>query len=105
MLFAVSFLSFFLFFLSFVLYLLHAVISDHYGLRPSQGFLGTAEKGIYFRGTGEQRPNFEGTGETKQYWGTGNIRKRIFDFLGTGEQANLFQGNKGTGTLPGRASL
>ena len=36
--------------------------------------------------------------------GTGNIRKQIFDFCGTGEQANLFQGNKGTGTPPGRTS-
>ena len=55
-------------------------------------------KGQILRGTGEQR----------QYWGTGNIRKQIFDFWGTGEQANLFQGNKGTGTPPpppGRASL
>ena len=57
-------------------------------LRPSRGFWGTGEKGIYFRGTGEQR----------QYWGTGNIRKQIFDFWGTGEQANLYQGNMGTGT-------
>ena len=57
---------------------------------------------------GEQRPNFEGNrGTNKKYLGTGNIRKQIFDFLGTGEQANLFQGNKGTGTPPppGRASL
>ena len=34
-------------------------------------------------------PNFEGNR---------GIRKQIFDFLGTGEQANLFQGNKGRGT-------
>ena len=57
--------------------------------------------------SGEQGSNgqiLRGTGEQKQYWGTGNIRKQIFDFLGTGEQANLFQGNKGTGTPPGRAS-
>ena len=46
-----------------------------------------------------------GTGEQIQYWGTGNIRKQIFDFMGKGEQANLFQGNKGAGTHPGRASL
>ena len=45
-------------------------------------------KGKILRGTGEQR----------QYLGTGNIRKQIFDFWGTGEQANLFQGSKGTGT-------
>ena len=29
----------------------------------------------------------------------------MFDFWGTGEQANLFQGNEGTGTPTGRASL
>ena len=44
-------------------------------------------KGHIWRGTGEQR----------HYWRTGNI-KQIFDFGGTGEQANLFQGNKGTGS-------
>ena len=48
-------------------------------------------KGQILRGTGEQR----------KYSGTGNIRK-LFDFGGTGEHANLFQGNQGTST-PGRA--
>ena len=67
---------------------------------PSQGFWETGGKGISFRGTGDQRPNFEGNREKRQYWGTGNIRTQIFDFWGTGEQANLFQGNKGTGTPP-----
>ena len=46
--------------------------------------------------SGEQGNNgqiLRGTGEQRQYWGTGNIRKQIFDFWGTGEQANLFQGN------------
>ena len=45
----------------------------------------------------------------KQYSGTGrNIRIQNFDFGGAGEQANLFQGNKGTGSPPPppwRASL
>ena len=44
------------------------------------------------------------TGEQRQYWGTGDIRKQIFDFWGTGEQANLFQGNKEQ-VPPGRALL
>ena len=61
---------------------------------PSQGFCETGGKGISFRGTGDQRPNFEGNGEKRQYWGTGNIRKQIFDFWRTGEQANLFQGTR-----------
>ena len=50
--------------------------------------------------SGEQRSNFEGNRGTKTIWGTGNIRKQMFDFWGTGEQANLLQGNKGTGTPP-----
>ena len=51
--------------------------------------------------SGEQGNNgqiLRGTEEQRQYRGTGNIRKQSFDFWGTGEQANLFQGNKGTGT-------
>ena len=42
-----------------------------------------------------------GTWEQRQYWGTGNKRKQMFDFGGTGEQNNLFQGKKGTSTLHG----
>ena len=61
-------------------------------------FFGTGEKGIYFRGTGEQRQNVEGDRGRIQYWGTEYIQKQIFDFWGTGKQANLFQGNMGTGT-------
>ena len=59
---------------------------------------------LFFRGTGKQRPNFRETGEQRRYWGTGNIRKQYFDFWKTREQANLFQGNKATGT-PGMTSL
>ena len=39
-------------------------------------------KGQILRGTGDQRHN----------WGTGNTRKQVFDFRGTGTQANLFRG-------------
>ena len=95
MLFAVPFLSFFLFFLSFVLYLLHAIISDHYGLRPSQGFLGTAEKGIYFRGTGEQRLNFEETGKTKTILGNWEHKKTNFRFLGNRGTSQSISGEQG----------
>ena len=35
---------------------------------------------------------------TKTILGNREHRKQIFDFWGTGEQAHLFQGNKGTGT-------
>ena len=36
------------------------------------------------------------TREQRQYWGTWNIRKHIFDFWGTREHANLFEGKNGT---------
>ena len=76
------------------------VFPDHTDLllRPSQGFWGTGENGIYFRGTGEQRPNFEGNRGTKTILGNREHNKTNFQFLGNREQANLFQGNKGTGT-------
>ena len=37
---------------------------------------------------------------TKKILGNRAHRKQIFNSGGTGEQANLFQGNKGTGTPP-----
>ena len=43
-------------------------------------------------------PIFEGNRGTKTILGIREHRKQIFDFLGRGEPANLFQGNKGTGT-------
>ena len=51
-------------------------------------------KGQILRGTGEQR----------QYWGTGNIRKQIFDFWGTGNKPIYFRGTREQ-VPPGRASL
>ena len=63
--------------------------------RPSQWFWGTWETGHLFQGNRGTKAKFwRETGEQRQYWGTGNIRKQIFDFLGTGEQANLFQGKR-----------
>ena len=56
------------------------------------------KQGISSGEQGNKGQILRGTGEQRQYWGTGNIRKQIFDFWGTGEQANLFQGNKGAGT-------
>ena len=44
---------------------------------------------------------------TKTYWGSGNI-KQIFDFWGTGEQANYFRGTREqrqTPQPPERASI
>ena len=65
------------------------------------GVLGNRGKRVFISGEqGIKGQILRGTGEQRQYWGTGNIRKQIFDFWGTGEQANLFQGNKGTGTPP-----
>ena len=67
------------------------------GNRGTRAFISGEQgnKGQILRGTGEQR----------QYWGTGNIRKQIFNFWGTGEQANSFQGNRYPPPPPGRASV
>ena len=68
-------------------------------LRPSQGFRGIGEKGEFISWEqGNKGQILRGTGEQS------NIEEHIFNFCGTGEQANLFQGNKGTGTPTGRAS-
>ena len=62
--------------------------------RPSQGFWGQGNNGIYFREQGNKSQILRGTGEERQYWGTGNIENKFSIFLETGEQAILFQGNK-----------
>ena len=50
-------------------------------------------------GNTRKRSNFEGNKGTKTILGNRERKKtQIFDFWGTGEQANLFQGNRGTGT-------
>ena len=64
------------------------------------GVSGNRGNGIYFKGT-----KVKNLDEQRQYWGTGNIRKYIIDFGGTGEQANLFQGNKRTGNTLGGTSF
>ena len=65
------------------------------------GVLGNRGKRVFISGEqGYKGQILSGTGEQRQYWGTGNIRKQIFNFWVTGKQANLFQGNKGTGTAP-----
>ena len=51
-------------------------------------------KGQILRGTGEQR----------QYWGTGNIRKHIFRFLGNRGTSQFISGEQGNRNPPGRAS-
>ena len=67
---------------------------------PPRGFGNRGNRAFISGEQGNKGQILRGTGEQRQYWGTGNIRKQIFDFWGTGEQANLFQGNKETGTPP-----
>ena len=73
-------------------------------MRQSQGFLGAGEN-AFISGEREQMPNFEGNRGIKTILWNREHKKQIFDFWGTGEQTNLFQGNKGTGTPNGRASF
>ena len=42
--------------------------------------------------SGEQMSYLRQTGKQRQYWGTGNIRKDIFDFWGTVEKVTLLIG-------------
>ena len=58
--------------------------------RPSQGFWGGMRKGHLFKGKKGQILR-----GARQYWGIGKISFQFF-----GEQANLFQVNKGTGNPP-----
>ena len=76
------------------------VSSDLYEALP--GVLGNRGIRAFISGEhGNKGHILRGTGEQRQYWGTGKNKKTIFfDFWGTGEQANLFKGNKGTGTPP-----
>ena len=72
------------------------------------GVLGEqVKRGIYFRGT---RPTFEGIRETKTILETRNTFSIFWNSRTSGEQANFFEGNNGTGSPPpphplsGRAS-
>ena len=58
----------------------------------SQGF----RKQAFISGKWKQKPHFEENGEPRQ-----NGKQGTFVFWGTGEQVNLFQGNRYS---PGRAS-
>ena len=58
--------------------------------------LGNRGKGHLFQGNGNKDQMLRGIGD---------IRKQIFDFGGTGEPANLFQGNKAEQVPSGSASL
>ena len=74
-------------------------------MRPSQGFWGTGEKGIYFRGTGEngiyfrgtweQRSNFEGDRGTKTILGNREHKKTNFRFLGNRGTSQFISGEQG----------
>ena len=55
------------------------------------------KRGYQFQGKGGTKSIFNRAGIQRQNWRTGNIRKQFSIFGGTGEQANLFQRNKGTG--------
>ena len=71
-------------------------------LGPPRGFGEQGKKGIFSGEQGNKGQILRGTGKQRRYWGSGNIRKQIFDFGGgggggggTGEQANFFQGEQG----------
>ena len=60
------------------------------------GVLGNRGKRVFI--SGEQGNKGQILRGTKTILGNREHKKTNFDFWGTGEQANLFQGNKGTST-------
>ena len=64
-------------------------------MRLSQGLGEHGNNAIYFRGTRVQRSKNEANRGTKAILGNREQRKSRFQFRGTGEQSDLFQGNKG----------
>ena len=72
--------------------------------RPSQGFGGNRGKRAFISmEQGNKGQILRGTGEQKQYLGTGDIRKQIFDF-GTRGTRQFISGEQGNRYPPGRAS-
>ena len=73
-------------------------------MRPSHGFWGTGEKGIYFRGTEEQRPNFEGK---KTILRNREHKKTNFRFLGNMGTSQFISGEQGNRypPPPGRSPM
>ena len=69
-------------------------------LRPSQGFWGTGETGDLFQGNKGQILR-----GTKTILGNREHKKTYFRYWGNRGTSQFFQGIKGTGTSPGRASL
>ena len=79
--------------------LLHIVSDNNLIKEALPGVLGNRGNRAFISGEhGNKGQISRGTEEQRQDWGTGNIRKQIFNFWGTGEQANSIQGDKGTGT-------
>ena len=74
-------------------------------MRPSRGFGGTGERGIYFRGTGEQMSNFEGNRGTKTILENREHKKTNFRFLGNRGTSQFISGEQGIRYPPGRASM
>ena len=60
-------------------------------------------KGVKMRGTGEHRSKNEGNRGPMAILRNGEHRKSTFLFWGTGEQSDLFQGNKYICNFAGKA--
>ena len=73
----------------------HMAKYDIHIMESLPGVLGNRRNDIYSRGTGNKGQILSGTGY-KGNIGNSENRETIFDSRGTGKQAYLFQGNKGT---------
>ena len=75
-----------------------------HNLWPSQGFWGTGVRPFISWEQGNKSLKLKGTGDQRPFGGTWNIENQDFDFGEQGKMPIFFQGNKGPGTSPGRAS-
>ena len=72
---------------------------------PPRGYREQGNNVIYFRVTGEHMSKNERNRGTKVIFGSREHRKIRFWFWGTKENAEIFQGNKGTGTPTSRPEM
>ena len=78
------------------------MITTRYKVEALPGVLGNRGKGYLFEGNKGQI--LRGTGEQRQYWGTGNIIKQIFDFGEQEKKPIYFRGTREQ-VPPGRVKV
>ena len=70
-------------------------VSNSVNQDKANTLFGNRGKRVFILGEqGNKGQILRGTGEQRQYWGTENIKKQIFDFWGTGNKPIYFRGTR-----------